>query len=141
MSANNFFLSRHFAVVGASADTAKYGNKLIKWYQQHDLPVSPINPRASEPILGLEVLASVADLPKPKETSVSVVVPPAVTLKLLDEARNLGIANLWLQPGSFDDKVMTRAKELSSELNVIAQGRCILVEGSEGASQFHLRQR
>ncbi|ORY77685.1 CoA-binding protein [Protomyces lactucae-debilis] len=140
MSANSFFLSKHFAVVGASADTSKFGNKLIRWYQQHDLPVSPINPRASDPILGLEVLSSVEKLPAPRETSVSVVVPPAVTLKLLDQARDLGIRNLWLQPGSFDDSVMARAKELSDDLNVIAQGRCILVEGSEGASQFHARQ-
>ena len=76
-------------------------------------------------------MTSLKQLTSPHETSVSIITPPHVTLDLLDQARELGIPNLWLQPGSFDSQVMTKVKELDGILNVIAQGRCILVEGSE----------
>ena len=59
------------------------------------------------------------------------ITPPKVTLELLSEAETLGIPNVWLQPGSFDDEVMKKVKSLQGKVNVIAQGRCILVEGSE----------
>lgn len=39
-----FFASSRYAVVGASTDRAKFGNKVLRWYQAHGLPVSPINP-------------------------------------------------------------------------------------------------
>lgn len=44
MSANDFFLSARFAVAGASSDPAKYGHKVLSWYQRHNLHVTPINP-------------------------------------------------------------------------------------------------
>lgn len=44
MSANNFFLAKHFAVAGASTNPSKFGYKVLAWYKQHDLPVTPINP-------------------------------------------------------------------------------------------------
>lgn len=54
-----------------------------------------------------------------------------MTLDLLRGAERLGVPSLWLQPGSFDDSVMELAKTLEGKVNIIAQGRCILVEGSE----------
>jgi predicted CoA-binding protein len=44
MSALSFFKATEFAVVGASADPTKFGNKVLKWYRYHQLPVIPINP-------------------------------------------------------------------------------------------------
>ena len=37
-----------FAVVGASVDRSKYGNKVLRCYQQHGREVYPINARAEE---------------------------------------------------------------------------------------------
>ncbi|CCG80672.1 Putative uncharacterized protein [Taphrina deformans PYCC 5710] len=127
MSANDFFLSPEFAVAGASADEHKFGYKVLSWYKRHDLIVTPINP----PILGLEPVAQLSDLKKPQDTSISVITPPKVTLSILEQAEALGVSNIWLQPGTFDDTVMQRVRKLEGKINVIAQGRCILVEGSE----------
>ena len=40
-----FLDGRPHAVVGASADRAKYGNKVLRAYQQTDRPVFPVNPK------------------------------------------------------------------------------------------------
>lgn len=84
-----------------------------------------------DPILELKPVQSLAELTDVRDTSVSVITPPHITLTLLDEAEKLGIPNMWLQPGAFDDSVMKRVKQLEGKVNIIAQGRCILVEGSE----------
>lgn len=76
-------------------------------------------------------MIKLSELKDPRNTSVSVITPPKVTLDILGEAEALGVPSLWLQPGAFDDRVMHRVKELEGKINVIAQGRCILVEGSE----------
>lgn len=39
-----FFAATRYAVVGASNDRSKYGNIVLRWYQQHNVPVTPINP-------------------------------------------------------------------------------------------------
>jgi len=44
----SFLASNSFAVVGASIDRTKYGNKVLRCYQQHGKTVYPINARAAE---------------------------------------------------------------------------------------------
>jgi CoA binding domain len=39
-----FISSPKFAVLGASIDRSKYGNKVLRFYQQHELEVIPVNP-------------------------------------------------------------------------------------------------
>jgi hypothetical protein len=46
-----FISSSRFAVLGASVDRAKYGNKVLRWYQTHNLPVVPVNPVRTQPLL------------------------------------------------------------------------------------------
>lgn len=130
MSANNFFVAESFAVAGASSNPSKYGYKVLSWYRNHGLPVTPINPKA-DLIQSLTPVSKLAELKDPKSVSVSVITPPSVTMDLLKEAAKLGIPSLWLQPGSFDGEVMAAAKELEGKINIIAQGRCILVEGDQ----------
>ncbi|BFZ56409.1 hypothetical protein PYCC9005_003455 [Savitreella phatthalungensis] len=129
MSVNNFFLADRFAVAGASADPAKYGYKVLRWYKSHELPVTPINPKEGLRILDLDAVTSLEKLDDPQHTAVSVITPPKITLPLIDTAEKLGVPSLWLQPGTFDEAVVARIKK--SPINIIAQGRCILVEGSE----------
>lgn len=111
------------AVVGASQDRSKYGNKVLRAYQQTSRPVYPVNPRANL----IEGLTAYPDLTALPETvhGISVIVPPVVALAVIDQAANLGIRHIWLQPGSEDDAVLARAQALGLEL--IAQGPCILV--------------
>lgn len=80
-----------------------------------------------------------AALPNPKQTSLSVITPPGATLKVLKEAKELGIPSVWLQPGSFDDEVIEFAREEPAFEAVVAgdggrghEGWCILVDGERG---------
>ncbi|KAJ9419418.1 hypothetical protein QL093DRAFT_2101474 [Fusarium oxysporum] len=76
----NFFASSAFAVVSASSNPAKFGHRVCAWYLYlyHDLPVTPINP-GSATISALEkdhpTVPSVAALPNPKQTSITVITP------------------------------------------------------------------
>src|SRR5512137_1325063 len=74
-----FLASGPFAVVGASTDRSKYGNKVLRCFQQNGRKVYPINPRAPE-IEGLTAYPSLAALPEPVR-AISVITAPAATEK------------------------------------------------------------
>ncbi|ELQ34789.1 hypothetical protein OOU_Y34scaffold00745g64 [Pyricularia oryzae Y34] len=142
IAVRTFFQSPLFAVVGASSNTAKYGHKIFAWYLNHDIPATPINPTSSTvDALGKSyaTVPNLTALPKPKETSVSIITPPAATLKVLREARELGVPAVWLQPGTFDDEVIRFAREEGAFQAVVAgdggrggEGWCVLVDGERG---------
>lgn len=113
---------------------------VFAWYIQRSLPATPINPgSATIDAVGSShaTLPSLAALPEPKQTSVSVITPPAATLEVLREAGRLGIPAVWLQPGTFNDEVIKYARdEYPGE--VVAgeeggtrgsEGWCVLVDG------------
>lgn len=125
-----FFAAKHYAVVGASADESKYGFKVFKWYVDHKLPVSPINPKADE-ILEVKTVKSLSKLASPHETSVSIITPAKVTIGVLQEAEKLNVPAVWVQPGAFDDTCNDFFRQ-SSSMECIAGGRCILIEGEHG---------
>ncbi|CAL5869781.1 uncharacterized protein PFLUO_LOCUS4011 [Penicillium psychrofluorescens] len=137
-----FFSSPRFAVAGASNDPAKFGYKILAWYHQHSLPVTPLNPRAAEislPSRSIKTVPSPSALPSPKQTSLSVVTPPPVTLKVLEEAHSVGIPAVWLQPGTFDDGVLGYAREhfeavIAGDGGQDGEGWCVLVDGEDGLS-------
>ena len=93
-----FLAGKTFAVVGASADGQKFGNKILRCYMDNGFTVYPINPKADE-VEGLVAYKSLADLPEPVH-GVSIVTPPAVTEKVVSEAATAGIAHIWMQPGA-----------------------------------------
>jgi predicted CoA-binding protein len=112
-----------FAVVGASRDRSKYGNKVLRVYQQNGLTVYPVNPTAEE-IEGLACYSDLSSLPDPVH-GVSIITPPSVTEQVVEDAAEASIRFLWMQPGAESDRAVARAEELG--LKVIAGGRCILV--------------
>lgn len=112
-----------FAVVGASADRNKYGNKVMRCYQMKGLKVIPVNPKESA-IEGVACVAAVSDLPD-EVTSISVITPPAITEKVVDEAIGRGIKNIWMQPGAESRTAVEKC--VKAGVNVIADGSCILV--------------
>ena len=137
-AAKRFFTSPNFAVAGASQDPAKFGYKLLSWYVSRSLPVTPITPsRPSISISSKEYIAvaSPASLKEPGKTSLSIVTPPAVTLKVLQDAKEAGVAAVWLQPGSFDDEGIAFAQQAFEGAAVGGldrrggEGWCVLVDG------------
>jgi hypothetical protein len=66
---------------------------------------------------------------------VSIITPPKVTMKVLQEAKALGIPAVWLQPGSFDAEGMEFALREFKDAAVGGEGGrggegwCVLVDG------------
>jgi predicted CoA-binding protein len=118
-----FLAGARFAVVGASRDRAKYGNKVLRAYRQNDREVVAVNPNADE-IENVRSYPSLAALPAGVH-GVSIITPPPVTAAVIDEAVALGIGHLWLQPGAEDDEAIERAR--AAGVNIIAHGPCALV--------------
>ena len=112
-----------YAVVGASDNRAKYGNKVLRCYQQHGLEVIPINPKLPE-IEGLKAYPSLKDLPK-AVAGISVITPPAVTETVVREAIEAGVKRIWMQPGAESPAAVAAAE--AAGLEVIADGSCLLV--------------
>ncbi len=120
---DRFLVGSPHAVVGASRDRAKYGNKVLRAYLQNDRSVYAVNPGATE-VEGVASYPDLASLPEPVH-GVSIITPPAVTGRIVQQAIDLGIRHLWLQPGAESDVAVATAEEAG--LNVIAGGPCILV--------------
>ena len=118
-----FLAADSFAVVGASVDRSKYGNKVLRCYQQHGRTVHPINPRA-DTVEGLKAYPSLAALPTPVP-AISVITPPAITEQVVRDAAAAGVRHVWMQPGAESDAAIKAAEELG--LSVIAGGPCLLV--------------
>jgi predicted CoA-binding protein len=118
-----FLDGKPHAVVGASTNREKYGNKVLRCYRQHGRPVYPINPGAKE-VEGLPAYPDLAALPE-KVHGISVITPPAVTERVVEAAAEAGIRHIWMQPGAESPAAVDRAEELG--MNVIADGSCILV--------------
>lgn len=120
----NFLKSPAFAVVGASDDTSKYGHKCYVTYLRHNMKAYPINPRVKE-INGNPVFTDLASLPE-KVEAISVITPPAVTEKVVDDAIANGVKFVWMQPGAESEAAVKKAEDAG--LTVIHGGPCLLVE-------------
>jgi predicted CoA-binding protein len=103
------------AIIGASNDPAKFGNKAVRAFLQRGYTVFPINPKETQ-IEGLEVFKNIAEIPV-RPNLVSVYLPPAVLLKVLPDIAAKGCDELWLNPGTESADVLTLAEQL--KLNVI----------------------
>jgi predicted CoA-binding protein len=103
------------AIVGASNNRSKFGNKAVRAHLQKGYLVYPINPTSSQ-IEGLPAFRTVSELPV-RPQRVSMYLPPNLVHKLLPEIADKGCDELWLNPGTESDSVLSEAKRLG--LNVI----------------------
>ena len=118
-----FMAGGPYAVVGASANRDKYGNKVLRAYRQHGQEVYPINPRADE-VEGLKAYASLASVPV-RLRAISIITPPKITEQVVKEAAAAGVKFVWMQPGAESPEAIQTAEDLG--LEVIAGGPCYLV--------------
>lgn len=118
-----FLAEGPYAVVGASTNRSKYGNKVLRCYQQHRREVYPVNPGIPE-VEGLRAYPELAALPV-AVPSISVITPPPVTERVVEAAAKTGVKRIWMQPGSESPMAIQKAESLG--LEVIAGGPCLLV--------------
>lgn len=120
---DTFLGAEAFGVVGASSKPHKYGNKVLRCYQQNQHTVVPVNP-IEKVIEGLACVASVDELPELVD-SISIITPPQVTEKVVLSAIKRGIKNIWMQPGAESPQAIATCEKAG--VNVIADGSCVLV--------------
>ena len=118
------------AVVGASSDRRKYGNKALRAFQAEGYTVVPINPNEAV-VEGIPAYPSVLDVPGPIDMA-TVYVQPDVAERLLDEFERKRIPEIWINPGADSDALM--AKAARQKLNVIYA--CSIVGIGRSPSQF-----
>jgi predicted CoA-binding protein len=99
------------AILGASTDRRKYGNKSVRAHLHQGFDVYPVNPKA-DMIEGIQAYPNLAAVPVQRLSRISVYLPPEVGLKVLDEIVAKGADEIWFNPGSDSDEVITRARQL-----------------------------
>lgn len=101
---------RRVAVIGASTDRRKFGNKAVRAFLRQGYDVVPINPHATS-IEGVRAYRSVLDVPGPIDMA-TVYVRPETGLALIDEIARKGIGEVWLNPGAESPELVAAARAL-----------------------------
>jgi hypothetical protein len=104
------------AILGASTDRSKFGNKAVRAFLEQGFDVYPINPKATE-IEGVQSYACLADVPVKLIDRISVYLPPKVGLPLLEEIAKAGAGEVWFNPGTTSDELLAKAESLG--INVV----------------------
>jgi predicted CoA-binding protein len=104
-----FMAQKKFAIVGATDNPKKYGNKIFKNLKSRGYEVYPVNPRLEE-IEGVKCYKSLSEIPV-KVDVVDIVVPPHITEKIVEECKKLGLSRVWIQPGAESEKAIKFCKE------------------------------
>ena len=118
------------AVVGASSDRRKFGNKALRAFQAEGYRVIPINPNECE-VEGIPTYASVLDVPESIDMA-TVYVQPDVAMRLLSEFERKKIPEIWVNPGAESDELLADARR--RKLNVIAA--CSIIGIGRSPSSF-----
>ena len=98
------------AVIGASPDRRKFGNKALRAFRNAGYRVIPINPNYKE-IEGEKAYATVLEYPDTIDMA-TVYVPPDVGEQVVESLAKKGIGEVWFNPGSDSPDVVTRARAL-----------------------------
>ncbi len=120
----DFLAAGPYAVVGASNDRAKFGNRVLRHVRAAGRVVYAVNPGAEE-VEGEPCYPELAACPEPVP-HVSIVTPPAVTEVVVVQAAEAGARIVWMQPGAESPAAVAAAE--ARGLRVVAGGPCVLVE-------------
>jgi predicted CoA-binding protein len=99
------------AIIGASSDRSKFGNRAVRAYASRGYEVFPVNPREQE-IEGHKAYASVNDVPVSELDAISIYLPPAVCLKAIDDIARKPAKQVFFNPGADSPEVLERARTL-----------------------------
>jgi uncharacterized protein len=118
------------AIIGASSNRQKYGNKAVRSYVAQGYEVIPINPHEPE-VEGLKAYARVTDVPGDVERAL-LYVPPRVGVRVLDDLAAKGVKEVYVNPGAESDELFRRAEQLG--LNTIFA--CAIVDIGDTPSRY-----
>src|SRR5438034_769756 len=104
-------MSKVVAVIGASSNRRKFGNRALRAFRQQGYTVLPINPNEAE-VEGMKTFPSVLDVPGTIDMA-TFYVPPDIGERVIEEVAQKRIAEVWLNPGAESDALIARAQALS----------------------------
>jgi uncharacterized protein len=107
-------MAKTVAVIGASSDRNKFGNKALRAFLAEGHTVIPINPNEGE-VEGMKTFPSVLDVPGPIDMA-TVYVQPEVGMQLLAEFQEKKIPEIWINPGAESDELVAEAKRLKLKI-------------------------
>jgi predicted CoA-binding protein len=114
---------KQIVVIGVSEREEKYGFKIFRDLIKSGFKVEGINPRGVD-VLGRKIYKNLKELPKVPDLVITVV-PHEVTERVVDECRELGIKEIWMQPGSESALAIQKAKEYGIS---VVHNACFMVE-------------
>jgi predicted CoA-binding protein len=100
-------MAETIAIIGASSDRRKFGNKAVRAYRELGWTVYPVHPKETE-IEGLKVFRSIRDVPRPIQR-VSVYVLPLVGMTLLEDIAAAEPEEVFFNPGSESPELIEKA--------------------------------
>lgn len=118
------------AVVGASSNRDKFGNKALRAFAKRGFTVIPINPNEAD-VEGYKTFATVLDVPGEIDMA-TIYVPAGPGVTVMEQLASKGVAEVWLNPGADDQLVVERARALG--LNVIQA--CSIIGIGESPSRY-----
>jgi predicted CoA-binding protein len=118
------------AVIGASSNREKFGNKALRAFAQRGYTVIPINPSESE-VEGHRAYQSVLDVPGAIDLATVYVAPP-VGVRVMDDLAQKGVPEVWLNPGADDRSVVEKARSLG--LKTVRQ--CSIIAIGESPARY-----
>jgi acyl-CoA synthetase (NDP forming) len=98
------------AIIGASPDRRKFGNKALRAFLQAGYNAIPITPH-HDAVEGLAAYPTVVDYPGAIDMA-TVYVPADIGEQLLEGIAKKGIGEVWLNPGAESPELVTRARAL-----------------------------
>jgi predicted CoA-binding protein len=104
-------MSKTVAVIGASNDRHKFGNRAVRAFRQNGYTVVPINPHERQ-VEGLQAYPSVLDVPGTIDMA-TFYVPPEIGELVIEDIARKGISEVWLNPGAESDALVERARALA----------------------------
>jgi predicted CoA-binding protein len=123
-------VSKVVAVVGASSDRRKFGNKALRAFLAEGYTVVPVNPNEPQ-VEGLKTYKSVLDVPQAIDMA-TVYVPPDIGITLLDGFEQKRIPEIWINPGAESDELLAEGRR--RKLNIIAA--CSIIGIGRSPYQF-----
>lgn len=103
-------MKKTVAILGASADPTKYGNKSVRAHLRQGWDVYPVNPKGGE-IEGLRVYTSLAEIPVPIHR-VSLYLPPELGIRALPQILAVKPAEFFVNPGAESDELVEEARRI-----------------------------
>jgi predicted CoA-binding protein len=119
------------AIIGASNDPQKFGNKAVRAFASRGWQVYPVNPSLDE-VEGLPAYRDLSSIPSEHLDRVSFYVPPRIGLDVIDEVAAKPVDEVWFNPGSESPELVQKAERLG--LNVVQA--CSILDIGESPQDY-----